>query len=198
MGWAGDRGTANGIVDTVTGTLRLGARDYDPVTGRFTQPDPILDPSDPTQWNAHAYGANNPVDRPDPDGLMPGSPIYCADTCQGKDAAYQIHESNSRIPYNKAAHKKDNDAHYKTQYWTPARSLYRTPAHSGKHSSASPAKKKVNIPKAVVSGAVGTAVELAVDVILTAACPACLVAVGMVSAAAGYAASLLGSSQMRV
>lgn len=60
----------NGIVDTVTGTLRLGARDYDPVTGRFTQPDPILDPADPTQWNAYAYGANNPVDRPDPDGLF--------------------------------------------------------------------------------------------------------------------------------
>ncbi|WP_420866891.1 hypothetical protein [Acidipropionibacterium jensenii] len=54
------------------------------MTGRFTQPDPILDPSDPTQWNAHAYGANNPVDRPDPDGLMPGSPIYCADTCRAR------------------------------------------------------------------------------------------------------------------
>ncbi|WP_257479121.1 RHS repeat-associated core domain-containing protein [Acidipropionibacterium jensenii] len=190
-GWAGDRGMANGIVDTVTGTLRLGARDYDPATGRFTQPDPILDREDPTQWNAYAYGANNPVDRPDPDGLMPGSPIYCADTCQGKDAAYQIHESNSRTPYNKAAHEKDNDAHYKTKYWTPARSLYRTPAHSGKHSSASPAKKKASAVRTVSANAVGTAVQLAVDILLTAACPACLVIAGVASAIAGYTTTQL-------
>ncbi|WP_373887166.1 RHS repeat-associated core domain-containing protein [Acidipropionibacterium jensenii] len=61
---------ADRITDTVTGTLRLGACDCDPLTGWFTQPDPILDPADPVQWNAYAYGANNPIDRPDPSGLF--------------------------------------------------------------------------------------------------------------------------------
>lgn len=77
-GWSGDRGMAAGITDTVTGTLRLGARDYDPVTGTFTQPDPILDPTDPLQWNPYSYGAANPVDRPDPSGLA-----YCTSTACG-------------------------------------------------------------------------------------------------------------------
>ncbi|WP_181833790.1 RHS repeat-associated core domain-containing protein [Acidipropionibacterium virtanenii] len=82
-GWSGDRGMAAGITDTVTGTLRLGVRDYDPVTGTFTQPDPILDTSDPAQWNPYSYGAGNPVDRPDPTGLA-----YCSSTaCSGSSGS---------------------------------------------------------------------------------------------------------------
>lgn len=185
-GWAGDRGMADGIVNGVTGTLRLGARDYDPVTGRFTQPDPIVDPADPVQWNAYAYGANNPIDRPDPDGLIFG-PIFCADTCHGKDPAYQVHSSNSATPVNKAAHHRDRRIGRRIAYWGAPRSAYRPPSHSRSHPRSSPARPKVAVAQTISSQAIGTAVELAVDAVLTGACPACLVAVGMVSAVAGYA-----------
>jgi len=35
-------GFAGGITDTHTGLVRFGARDYDPVSGRWTSKDPIL------------------------------------------------------------------------------------------------------------------------------------------------------------
>ncbi|QCV96626.1 RHS repeat-associated core domain-containing protein [Acidipropionibacterium acidipropionici] len=91
-GWAGDRGMAAGITDTVTGTLRLGARDYDPVTGTFTQPDPILDVTDPAQWNQYAYGAGNPVDRPDPSGLA-----YCTSTACGGGTTGSMNETGGSL-----------------------------------------------------------------------------------------------------
>ncbi|MGW2995187.1 RHS repeat-associated core domain-containing protein [Streptomyces sp. NPDC001193] len=33
----------------------MGAREYDPTTGRFLSPDPIIDGGDLQQWNAYAY-----------------------------------------------------------------------------------------------------------------------------------------------
>ncbi|AMS05619.1 hypothetical protein DUY81_02430 [Acidipropionibacterium acidipropionici] len=83
---------AAGITDTVTGTLRLGARDYDPVTGTFTQPDPILDVTDPAQWNPYAYGAGNPVDRPDPSGLA-----YCTSTACGGGTTGSMNETGGSL-----------------------------------------------------------------------------------------------------
>ncbi|AMS05621.1 RHS repeat-associated core domain-containing protein [Acidipropionibacterium acidipropionici] len=91
-GWSGDRGMAAGITDTVTGTLRLGARDYDPVTGAFTQPDPILDTSDPLQWNPYSYGTGNPVDRPDPSGLA-----YCTSTACGGGTTGSMNETGGSL-----------------------------------------------------------------------------------------------------
>jgi RHS repeat-associated protein len=54
-----------------TGTINLGARDYDPATGRFLTLDPVLDPADPLQDNGYSYAANNPVTHSDPTGLRP-------------------------------------------------------------------------------------------------------------------------------
>ncbi|OYO00923.1 hypothetical protein CGZ95_09980 [Enemella evansiae] len=69
---ASDRGFVQGLNDPALGMVRIGARDYDPATGRFLQPDPILDASSSsTQWNAYGYGNNNPTDQPDPTGLRP-------------------------------------------------------------------------------------------------------------------------------
>ncbi|MER6363582.1 RHS repeat-associated core domain-containing protein [Kitasatospora sp. NPDC001527] len=67
--WAGDKGFVNGLKDDITGFTNLGARQYQPSTGRFLSPDPILDAGDPLQWNAYAYSNNNPVNRSDPNGL---------------------------------------------------------------------------------------------------------------------------------
>ncbi|MEU9038059.1 polymorphic toxin-type HINT domain-containing protein [Streptomyces sp. NPDC048352] len=68
--WAGDKGFVGGIKEAATGLTLLGAREYDPTTGRFISPDPIIDRGDPQQWNAYAYANNNPVDASDPSGKL--------------------------------------------------------------------------------------------------------------------------------
>ncbi|MFF4342167.1 polymorphic toxin-type HINT domain-containing protein [Kitasatospora sp. NPDC001540] len=68
--WSGDKGFVGGTLDTATGLTNLGAREYDPVHGRFVNPDPLLDEGSPQQWNGYAYSGNNPVNSSDPSGLM--------------------------------------------------------------------------------------------------------------------------------
>lgn len=67
-GWKGDKGFVGGTADA-TGLIHLGAREYDPTVGRFLSVDPIMDMSDPQQWNPYAYGGNSPATRSDPGGL---------------------------------------------------------------------------------------------------------------------------------
>ncbi|MFD8756718.1 polymorphic toxin-type HINT domain-containing protein [Kitasatospora sp. NPDC059577] len=69
--WAGTKGFVGGTKDDTTGLTNLGARQYDPLRGRFINPDPILDEADPQQWNGYAYSNNNPVNLSDPSGLRP-------------------------------------------------------------------------------------------------------------------------------
>ncbi|MCX4756216.1 polymorphic toxin-type HINT domain-containing protein [Kitasatospora purpeofusca] len=66
--WAGSKGFVSGTKDEATGLTNLGARQYDPLRGRFINPDPILDPADPQQWNGYAYSENDPVNLSDPSG----------------------------------------------------------------------------------------------------------------------------------
>lgn len=68
--WAGDKGFVGGTKEKDTGFTLLGAREYDPTTGRFISPDPIIDAGDPQQWNAYAYANNSPVNSSDPSGLL--------------------------------------------------------------------------------------------------------------------------------
>ncbi|SEG96335.1 RHS repeat-associated core domain-containing protein [Nonomuraea solani] len=66
---AGSRGFVSGTANPETGLTRLGAREYDPMTGKFLSADPVIDPFDPQQMNAYAYSNNNPATMTDPDGL---------------------------------------------------------------------------------------------------------------------------------
>ena len=68
--WAGNKGFVGGTKETATGFTLLGAREYDPRTGRFISPDPIMDAADPQQWNAYAYANNSPVNKADANGLQ--------------------------------------------------------------------------------------------------------------------------------
>ena len=70
--------------DDVTGLVHLGAREYDPVTGRFISVDPLMDLSDPTQWNGYSYANNSPVSSSDPDGLAPCHGYQDGDLCPGQ------------------------------------------------------------------------------------------------------------------
>ncbi|MEU6848593.1 polymorphic toxin-type HINT domain-containing protein [Actinacidiphila alni] len=67
--WPGSKGFVGGTNDPGTGLTHLGARDYDPTTGRFLSADPVLDPADPQQINGYAYSNNSPVTYSDPTGL---------------------------------------------------------------------------------------------------------------------------------
>ncbi|MFF8401560.1 RHS repeat-associated core domain-containing protein [Streptomyces sp. NPDC015684] len=70
--WVGERGFVGGTEDP-TGLTHLGAREYDPSTGRFLSVDPVADLTDPQQINGYAYSNNNPVTYADPDGKFFGS-----------------------------------------------------------------------------------------------------------------------------
>ncbi|MPY57780.1 sugar-binding protein [Streptomyces spongiae] len=88
--WPGDKGYVGGTDDASTGLVHLGARDYDPTTGRFLSVDPVLDPTDPQQLNAYAYSNSSPVSHSDPTGLHLdcggwGSDVPCPKNDQNGD-----------------------------------------------------------------------------------------------------------------
>jgi RHS repeat-associated protein len=68
--WPGDRGYVGGTPDPVTQLENLGAREYDPATGRFLSLDPVLEATNPNEINGYDYAGNNPVTGSDPTGLM--------------------------------------------------------------------------------------------------------------------------------
>ncbi|MFF9062365.1 polymorphic toxin-type HINT domain-containing protein [Streptomyces sp. NPDC014882] len=67
--WPGTKGFVGGTQDVATGLTHLGAREYDPATGRFLSVDPIMDLTDPQQINGYTYGNHNPLTFSDPSGL---------------------------------------------------------------------------------------------------------------------------------
>ena len=71
--------------DVNTGLDLLGARQYDPPTGRFLSVDPVLEASSPQQMGGYAYAGDNPATSSDPTGLsLPGG-AQCgssSDPCQ--------------------------------------------------------------------------------------------------------------------
>ncbi|MFC5005353.1 polymorphic toxin-type HINT domain-containing protein [Dactylosporangium cerinum] len=74
--WPNPHGFVGGTRDA-TGLTHLGAREYEPTTGRFISDDSITDLADPQQINGYVYAANNPTTSSDPSGLCP------ADRCGG-------------------------------------------------------------------------------------------------------------------
>ena len=68
--WPGQQGFVGGVHDP-TGLIHVGARSYDPSTGRFLSVDPILATGDNQQINGYVYAYNNPVTFTDPTGLIP-------------------------------------------------------------------------------------------------------------------------------
>ncbi|WP_207936627.1 RHS repeat-associated core domain-containing protein [Actinomadura sp. KC216] len=70
--WPNDKGFLGGTQDP-TGFTHLGAREYDPETGRFISVDPVLNQADPQQMNGYTYANNSPVTFADPTGTCPGN-----------------------------------------------------------------------------------------------------------------------------
>ncbi|WP_146197287.1 RHS repeat-associated core domain-containing protein [Promicromonospora sp. AC04] len=67
----GDHEFLGKVRDESTGLTLVGARWYDETIGRFLSVDPVMDLTDPEQWNGYSYGNNNPTTYWDPDGLEP-------------------------------------------------------------------------------------------------------------------------------
>jgi RHS repeat-associated protein len=68
---AGEKGFVGGATDGATGLTELGEREYQPQTGSFISPDPLLNPGDPQDLNAYTYASDNPTTLSDPTGAMP-------------------------------------------------------------------------------------------------------------------------------
>ncbi|SEG86016.1 RHS repeat-associated core domain-containing protein [Nonomuraea solani] len=66
-----ERGFVGGIVDSTTDLTTLGARGYDPNTGRFVSVDPEIEMGRSQQMNGYNYADNNPTTLSDPDGRFP-------------------------------------------------------------------------------------------------------------------------------
>ncbi|MCQ9177474.1 sugar-binding protein [Streptomyces sp. IBSBF 2953] len=98
--WPGTKGFVGGTQDA-SGLTHLGAREYDPKTGRFLSADAVVDPTDPQQLNGYAYAHNNPLRRSDPTGNYdPDMMAWCQDNpgrCQG----------GRIIPTKPSKHKKN-------------------------------------------------------------------------------------------
>ncbi|MFI1711932.1 polymorphic toxin-type HINT domain-containing protein, partial [Streptomyces griseoruber] len=84
-------GFHTGDDDAETGLTHMGAREYDPGTGRFISADPVLDDSDPLQANGYSYANNNPVTHADPSGLTSSASSFDASIAalDAKIAEYQ-------------------------------------------------------------------------------------------------------------
>mgnify|MGYP001222640175 CR=1 FL=1 len=68
--WVNSKGFVGGDNDP-SGLVNIGARRYDKILGRFISVDPVLDLSDPQQWNPYVYSYNSPITNSDPTGLRP-------------------------------------------------------------------------------------------------------------------------------
>src|SRR5262249_57329684 len=74
-----------------TGLTRLGAREYEPATGRFISDDIVTDASDPAQINGYSYAGNAPTNASDANGLRTcnGAEDCANDPCRGNPACHQ-------------------------------------------------------------------------------------------------------------
>lgn len=62
--------TGHEMLDGV-GLVHMNARLYDPIVGRFVQPDPLIQsPGNAQSWNAYTYVLNNPHKYTDPTGMF--------------------------------------------------------------------------------------------------------------------------------
>ncbi|WP_143070926.1 ricin-type beta-trefoil lectin domain protein [Streptomyces malaysiense] len=71
--WADNHGYLGKPADPTTGLDLLGARNYDPVQGRFLTADPLMEAGDPNQMSGYSYAGDDPASKSDPSGLfLPG------------------------------------------------------------------------------------------------------------------------------
>ncbi|UIJ63813.1 hypothetical protein LWP59_10605 [Amycolatopsis acidiphila] len=94
--WPDAHGFLNKPQDPNTGLTDIGARTYDPTTGRFLSVDPVLNLAQSQGTNGYAYGADNPVSTSDPTGLEP-YPSACVGSDMGAQCVDYYYDGPSAI-----------------------------------------------------------------------------------------------------
>ncbi|MFF0425913.1 RHS repeat domain-containing protein [Streptomyces sp. NPDC004520] len=147
----GPRGFVGGTNDP-TGLTHLGAREYDPTTGRFLSVDPVVDFDDPAQMNAYSYGYNNPLTKSDPTGLRPDGPVggngvsdYYYAKERGMTTGYYTQKSGQYI-WNQSPRKdRESQRRYKSYRSNPAHyAVYDAKAERKKQEEAAAEQQKKN------------------------------------------------------
>ncbi|MEV1023023.1 polymorphic toxin-type HINT domain-containing protein [Streptomyces sp. NPDC050264] len=98
--WPSSKGFVGGTDDTAdTGLTHLGAREYDPTTGRFLSVDPLFELDKPQTLNGYSYALQNPVTNADPSGLgnadcMTGVVTGCNNGVPVKTSVYHPEREN--------------------------------------------------------------------------------------------------------
>lgn len=112
--WPGSKGFIGGTDDSKnTGLTHLGAREYDPATGRFISIDPLIEPTKPQSLNGYSYSENNPVTTSDPTGLS--NSISCSGSdCDGE---WQFKESHSAPDFSTGQSWEDKYPWETSNYW---------------------------------------------------------------------------------
>lgn len=109
--WPDAHGFLDQPTDPTSGLSHLGAREYDPTTGRFISVDPLLDLSDPTQWNAYAYANSNPTTLLDPNGKAPtGAGDYRCDNCAKINGKWKFGNETAGSPGVRGGHYNQSHA----------------------------------------------------------------------------------------
>jgi RHS repeat-associated protein len=130
--WPDDHTFLGKTTDISTGLVDVGARKYDPSTGRFISADPIFQANSPQEIGGYAYAGNDPVSASDPTGLtrcdadpgicstatqislgaLPGCPAGYHDNGHGCGADWSVGPDLSPKPgehaYDKAAQDIQN------------------------------------------------------------------------------------------
>ncbi len=79
VAWPDNKGFLNDPNDTATGLTDIGARWYDPSTGRFMSLDPLFEADSSQEQNGYTYSGDNPIAKSDPTGLRPAD---CYGACE--------------------------------------------------------------------------------------------------------------------
>ncbi|MET7394308.1 RHS repeat-associated core domain-containing protein [Dactylosporangium sp. NPDC005572] len=96
--WPNPHGFVGGIRDN-TGLTHLGAREYEPATGRFISDDRVVDYTNPQQINGYAYASNNPTTSSDPTGLWTDHALLDGGAYEPPCSLYQTRNCGYRDPY---------------------------------------------------------------------------------------------------
>ena len=108
---AGQKGFVGGTSDTATTLTNLGARQYQPATGSFISPDPLLSPYDPQDLNPYSYAKGNPSTLSDPTGQCTPGQGGCPGTYTG---AYGCRGSSQQM-VNQCVARQQQQARGATQ-----------------------------------------------------------------------------------
>ncbi|MDX2647930.1 RHS repeat-associated core domain-containing protein [Streptomyces sp. PA03-1a] len=108
--WPDDKAFLGAPADTTTGLAHIGAREYDPTTGRFLSVDPLLDITAAQSLNGYTYANNSPATMSDPTGLA----TACADFCQPGDVTSDL-EGTRGSPKPAGTHETYNAQGHRTR-----------------------------------------------------------------------------------